>query len=101
MQKLTLIHFRAGDKEFRLLTHFYNFIHFTDPVITNYYKRFVRDFLRYKDPIYCAAVSIYVRVHSKATGGLISILFVALILLGENRQGTTARGERPRILSRR
>jgi uncharacterized protein YggL (DUF469 family) len=31
---------------------------FTDPVIDNYYKRFVRDFLHYEDKIYCAAGKI-------------------------------------------
>jgi len=31
---------------------------FTDPKIDNFYKRFVRDFLRYKDSIFCAAGKI-------------------------------------------
>lgn len=53
-----LIHFRAGDKQWRLLAHFYGIIHFTDPAIDNYYKRFVRDFLHYNDEIYCAAGKI-------------------------------------------
>jgi hypothetical protein len=53
-----LIHFRAGDKEWRLLVHFYNFHHFTDPAVGNYFKRFVRDFLHYHDSIYCAAGKI-------------------------------------------
>ena len=57
LQEQTLLHFKAGEKAYRLLTHFYNYIHFTDPAIDNYYKRFVRDFLRYQDPIFCAAVS--------------------------------------------
>lgn len=54
----TLIHFRARDKKWRLLAHFYNLIHFTDPMIDNYVKRFVRDFLHYNDQIYCAAGKI-------------------------------------------
>jgi hypothetical protein len=53
-----LIHFRAGDKPWRLLAHFYNMIHFTDPSLSNYFKRFVRDFLHYNDKIYCAAAKI-------------------------------------------
>mmetsp|Transcript_14604 Transcript_14604/g.35538 ORF Transcript_14604/g.35538 Transcript_14604/m.35538 type:complete len:1188 (+) Transcript_14604:120-3683(+) len=53
-----LIHFRAGDKAWRLLAHFYNMIHFTDPKLSNYFKRFVRDFLHYNDKIYCAAGKI-------------------------------------------
>ena len=54
----TLIHFRAQEKEWRLLAHFYNAIHFTDPSVDNYFKRFVRDFLHYNDQIYCAAGKI-------------------------------------------
>jgi hypothetical protein len=53
-----LIHWDASGKEFRLLNHFYAFIYFTDSAIDNYYKRFVRDFLHYKDQIYCAAGKI-------------------------------------------
>jgi hypothetical protein len=53
-----LIHWIASEKEHRLLNHFYAFIYFTDPVIDNYYKRFVRDFLHYKDELYCAAGKI-------------------------------------------
>lgn len=40
------------------MTHFYGFLHFTDPSIGNYYKRFVRDYLHYNDVIYCAAGKI-------------------------------------------
>eukprot|EP00538_Stauroneis_constricta_P012709 CAMPEP_0119555404 /NCGR_PEP_ID=MMETSP1352-20130426/7633_1 /TAXON_ID=265584 /ORGANISM="Stauroneis constricta, Strain CCMP1120" /LENGTH=1158 /DNA_ID=CAMNT_0007602161 /DNA_START=358 /DNA_END=3834 /DNA_ORIENTATION=+ len=58
LQKHPLIHFRAGDKEWRLLAHYYGFIHFTNPMIGNFYKRFVRDFLHYNDQIYCAAGKI-------------------------------------------
>lgn len=54
----TLIHFRADEKDLRLLGHFYNVIHFTEPLVDNYFKRFVRDFLRYNDEIYCAAGKI-------------------------------------------
>jgi len=53
-----LIHFKADEKEFRLLAHFYNMIHFTDPSVDNYFKRFVRDYLHYNDQIYCAAGKI-------------------------------------------
>jgi len=53
-----LIHFRAGEKEFRMLTHYYLMLHFTDPAIDHYYKRFVRDFLHYHDSIYCVAGKI-------------------------------------------
>ena len=56
-----LIHWDASAPEgdgvtgFRLLNHFYSFLFFTDPVVDNFYKRFVRDFLHYKDSLYCAA----------------------------------------------
>ena len=53
-----LIHFRADDRQYRLLTHFYAMIHFTDPSLDNYFRRFVRDFLHYHDSIYCAAGKI-------------------------------------------
>ena len=42
----------------RLLNHFYAFLFFTDPVVDNHYKRFVRDFLHYKDTLFCAAGKI-------------------------------------------
>ena len=38
-----IIHFDSFDKDHRLLSHFYLFIYFTDPVVDNYYKRCVRD----------------------------------------------------------
>lgn len=58
LQQHQIIHFRASEKNYRLLTHFYGMIHFTDPAIDHYYKRFVRDFLHYHDSIYCAAGKI-------------------------------------------
>ena len=39
----------------RLCQHFYGAMLFSNPVIGNYYKRFVRDYMRYHDEIYCAA----------------------------------------------
>lgn len=33
-------------------------MYFTDPVVDNFYKRFVRDFLHYKDDVFCAAWKI-------------------------------------------
>eukprot|EP00980_Cylindrotheca_fusiformis_P003054 scaffold713_cov131-Cylindrotheca_fusiformis.AAC.12 len=58
LEEHNLIHIQAGVKAHRLLTHYYDFIHFTDPAIGNYFKRFIRDFLHYNDQIYCAAVKI-------------------------------------------
>eukprot|EP00537_Pseudo-nitzschia_pungens_P010966 CAMPEP_0172397068 /NCGR_PEP_ID=MMETSP1061-20121228/28798_1 /TAXON_ID=37318 /ORGANISM="Pseudo-nitzschia pungens, Strain cf. pungens" /LENGTH=1135 /DNA_ID=CAMNT_0013129133 /DNA_START=138 /DNA_END=3545 /DNA_ORIENTATION=+ len=49
----------------RLLNHFYSFLFFTDPVVDNHYKRFVRDFLHYKDSLYCAAGKIIKALNSE------------------------------------
>mmetsp|Transcript_24180 Transcript_24180/g.59183 ORF Transcript_24180/g.59183 Transcript_24180/m.59183 type:complete len:1126 (-) Transcript_24180:1246-4623(-) len=66
LQQKTLIHINAGQKELRLLTHFYDFVHFTDPAIDNHYKRFIRDFLHYNDQIYCAAGKIVKALQKEA-----------------------------------
>jgi GDP-fucose protein O-fucosyltransferase len=58
LQENVLIHFRASEKQYRLLAHYYGMLYFTDPAIDHYYKRFVRDFLHYNDSIYCAAGKI-------------------------------------------
>jgi hypothetical protein len=51
-----LIHWQAADVDkYRLLNHFYSFLLFTDQAVDNHYKRFVRDFLHYKDVLYCSA----------------------------------------------
>jgi hypothetical protein len=52
-----LIHFK-NKKGWRIMSHFYGYMYFTNPAIFNYYKRFVRDFLHYHDEIYCAAGKI-------------------------------------------
>jgi GDP-fucose protein O-fucosyltransferase len=58
LNNIPIIHFPADNKAYRLLSHFYSILHFTDPAIENYVKRFVRDFLHYHDAIYCAAGKI-------------------------------------------
>jgi hypothetical protein len=50
-----IVHFHAGEKEHRLLNHFYTFLFFTDARVDHHYKRFVRDFLHYPDEVFCAA----------------------------------------------
>ena len=47
----------AGDKS-RLLTHFYAFLFFQSYMDDLYYKRFVRDHVRYIDSIVCAAARV-------------------------------------------
>jgi len=54
-----ILHFHTGDTEdYRILNHFYSVVHFTNPLIDNYFKRFVRDFIHYHDNIFCAAGKI-------------------------------------------
>lgn len=53
-----LLHIRSHTKDARLLVHYYAFIYFTNPIIDNYYKRLVRDLLRYSNDIFCAAGKI-------------------------------------------
>lgn len=43
---------------YRLLVHFYAYTFFADPAAERFYKRFVRDRLRYCDAIWCAASRI-------------------------------------------
>ncbi|KAL7535423.1 hypothetical protein ACHAXR_009712 [Thalassiosira sp. AJA248-18] len=58
MHEAKLWHFETMDFRHRLLVHYYAFMFFTDPKVGNYYKRFVRDFLRYHDEVWCAAGKI-------------------------------------------
>jgi len=53
MQKVHHIHFPA-DHSHRILQHFYAFVFFANPAMQSFYKRFIRDYMRYKDPIQCA-----------------------------------------------
>ena len=58
MHEADVWHFETLDTRYRLLTHFYGFLLFTDDKVGNYYKRFIRDFLKYKDSVFCAAGKI-------------------------------------------
>lgn len=51
---------------YRLLEHFYTYIHFQDNFMDRYYKRFVRDFVHYKDSILCKAAMIIKKVKEEA-----------------------------------
>ena len=53
-----VVHLKTIAKRWRLLAHPHSLIFFTDPKVGNYYKRFIRDFLRYRDEMYCAAGKI-------------------------------------------
>lgn len=61
-----LIHFK-NKKGWRIMSHFYGYMYFTNPSIFNYYKRFVRDFLHYHDEIYCAAGKIVLALQEEGT----------------------------------
>eukprot|EP00574_Skeletonema_japonicum_P000644 CAMPEP_0201741772 /NCGR_PEP_ID=MMETSP0593-20130828/46982_1 /ASSEMBLY_ACC=CAM_ASM_000672 /TAXON_ID=267983 /ORGANISM="Skeletonema japonicum, Strain CCMP2506" /LENGTH=594 /DNA_ID=CAMNT_0048236111 /DNA_START=117 /DNA_END=1902 /DNA_ORIENTATION=+ len=58
LDTVPLIHFQGGEKEHRLLNHFYTFLYFVDDKVDHYYKRFVRDFMHYGDNIFCTAGKI-------------------------------------------
>ncbi|KAL7531413.1 hypothetical protein ACHAWF_003760 [Thalassiosira exigua] len=62
-----LIHFHAGEKHHRLLSHFYTFLYFPDPKVDHFVKRFVRDFLHYTDIIWCAAGRVIELLRNEAT----------------------------------
>ncbi len=66
--KYKWIHWQASDKNYRLLNHFYSFLHFTNVTIGNHYKRLVRDFLHYTDDIFCAAGKIVHALESLQDG---------------------------------
>jgi hypothetical protein len=55
--------------DMRVLAHFYTFEHFMDPVLDNYIKRFVRDFIHYRDEVGRPCRQLYA-VPSHLLGGL-------------------------------
>ena len=65
------IHIRGGERDYRLLEHFYAFLYFPDVAVDHYYKRFVRDFLHYTPTIWCAAGRVLQALEgeARAAGG--------------------------------
>ena len=64
-----VIHFVSSPGDgFRLLEHFYTFIHFEDPHMDRYYKRFVRDFVHYTDLMFCKAAIIIQKLLDEGKG---------------------------------
>jgi hypothetical protein len=53
---------------YRLLEHFYTFIHFEDDAMDRYYKRFVRDYVHYIDIIFCKAAKIIHKLLEEGQG---------------------------------
>jgi GDP-fucose protein O-fucosyltransferase len=77
MQKQRVVHFQSNPGSgFRLLEHFYTFIHFEDPRMDRYYKRFVRDFVHYTDTIFCKAAIIINKLKEEGAGGVYSAFHI-------------------------
>ncbi|CAB1100152.1 unnamed protein product [Ectocarpus sp. CCAP 1310/34] len=71
MQRARHIHFRTspgkGREEYRLFTHFYTFVGFSDPVAARHHRRLVRDLVHFRESLFCAAATIVGRL--RAAGG--------------------------------
>jgi len=67
MQEAPIIHFMCYHKmRVRFLTHFYAFLFFESWEQDLFYKRFVRDHLRYSDEIQCAAARVVAAIRDRA-----------------------------------
>ena len=60
------LHLPSSRQENRLLSHFYSFLYFEDPFVDRFAKRFIRDFLHYKDDIFCKAATIVEELKKEA-----------------------------------
>ena len=58
LQEPQLLYIQGGKPPTRMLAHYYGYLHFTDPSIGNYYKRYIRDLLHLRHEIFCAAGKI-------------------------------------------
>ena len=60
--------FFPGDyrEQYRILTHFYTYVHFVDEHVEHLYFRIVRDRLHYHDDIFCAAGRVVQLIHAEA-----------------------------------
>jgi hypothetical protein len=68
-QEEKVIHFiSVPGQNFRMMTNFYTFLYFEDEWVDKYYKRVVRDYLRYVDQVFCKA-SIVVQRLMEITDG--------------------------------
>ena len=65
MQDVHHIHFPADHKH-RTLQHHYAFAFFANPDMQTFYKRFIRDYMRYKDPIQCAGARLVEHIRDDA-----------------------------------
>ena len=55
-----------GSGNHRILRNFYSFLFFQDRAVNRFYKRFVRDYTRYQDPIQCAAARVVAALRGRA-----------------------------------
>eukprot|EP00981_Chlorochromonas_danica_P014118 scaffold7410_cov169-Ochromonas_danica.AAC.3 len=65
LQKAHHLHFPAHEKH-RLLQHHYAFTFFADTSMQQFYKRFIRDYMRYRDEIQCAGAELVDAVRADA-----------------------------------
>eukprot|EP00903_Cladosiphon_okamuranus_P020412 g18732.t1 len=72
MQNARHVHFISkhgkGDEEYRLFTHFYTFLGFTDPVAARHHRRLVRDLVHFRESLFCAAATIVGRLRTAGGG---------------------------------
>lgn len=67
LQDTLLMHMKVDhNDDSRLLTHFYAFLFFQSYMDDLYYKRFIRDHVRYIDEIVCAAARIVTSLRAQA-----------------------------------
>ena len=67
MQEAPVVHFMCFHKKrVRFLTHYYAFLFFESWKQDLFYKRFIRDHMRYSDEIQCAAARIVAAVRDRA-----------------------------------
>lgn len=78
------VHFPAGGKH-RLLNHFYAFGFFGDPAQRSFYRRLIRDSMRYRDEIQCAGAKVVdaVRAHSRRLGNADGTFYALHIRRGD------------------
>ena len=65
LQTCDHLHF-PGDSHHRILQNFYSFAFFADPLMASFYRRFVRDYARYRDEIQCAGAELVAAIRMRA-----------------------------------
>ncbi|CAN0412890.1 unnamed protein product, partial [Hapterophycus canaliculatus] len=53
---------------YRIFTHFYTFIGFSDPVAARHHRRLVRDLVHFRESLFCAAAAIVGRLRTAGGG---------------------------------